>query len=172
MDLNEKRLEKYQIIYGNNVRKLDEAEIVHVPEPKESQTPVIEKEQVRQRKKRASKYVRRNRQKALEFDAGYTVVLTVALAALVIVCVVYLTGQNKLNTQVNTITSKQAELATLLNENKAQKANLEKSIDLESIREYATNTLGLQEPTQEQVIYYDSVSSDYVKQYEQVPGTN
>lgn len=170
MDLNEKRLERYQLIYGNNVRKLDEEEIVHIPEPKESQTPVVKNEQPK--KKRMSRYVKRNREKAMEFNASYTVVLTVALVSVVVICVVYLTGQNKLNTQINLITSKQKELATMVNENHAKKANLEKSIDLEEIRDFAINSLGLQEPTQDQVIYYDGVNSDYVKQYEQIPGSD
>lgn len=172
MDLNEKRLERYQLIYGNNVRKLDEEEVTHVPEPKESQTPVIKKKEAKQKKKRVSRYVKRNREKAMEFNAGYTAVLTVALVAIVIICIAYLTGQNKLNTQINLITSKQKQLATMMNENHAKKANLEKSIDLEEIRDFAINSLGLQEPTQDQVIYYDGVSSDYVKQYEQVPGSD
>lgn len=170
MDLNEKRLERYQIIYGNNVRKLDEQEIVHIPEPKESQTPVVDNKQPKRR--RMSRYVKRNQEKAMDFNASYTVVLTVALLSVLISCVVYLTGQNKLNTQVNSITSKQTQLATLINENNAKKANLEKSIDLEEIRDFAINSLGLQEPTQDQIIYYDGVSSDYVKQYEQVPGSD
>ncbi len=169
MDLNEKRLERYQLIYGNNVRKLDVAEVAHIPEPKESQTPVIERKQTKKKKKRVSKYVRRNQEKAMEFNAGYTVVLTSALLAVVIISVVYLTGQNRLNTQANSIASKQKELAAIVNENNAKEANLEKSIDLEEIRDFAVNSLGLQEPTQDQIIYYDGVNSDYVKQYEQVP---
>ncbi|MGN0466921.1 MAG: hypothetical protein ACI4F9_11330 [Lachnospiraceae bacterium] len=168
MDLNEKRLERYQLIYGNNVRKLDE-EVVHIPEPRENQTPVVTNKQTKQKKKRVSSYVKRNREKAMEFNASYTVVLTVALTAIVIICIAYLTGQNKLNTQINLITSKQKELAAIVNENHAKKANLEKSIDLEEIRDFAINSLGLQEPTQSQIIYYDGVNADYVKQYEQVP---
>ncbi len=169
MDLNEKRLERYQLIYGNNVRKLEVEEVAHIPEPRERQTPVVEQKQRKKKKKRVSKYVRRNQERALEFNASYTGVLCAALMAVVISSVVYLTGQNKLNTQANLVSSKQKVLAAMINENNAKEANLEKSIDLEEIRDFAINSLGLQEPTQDQIIYYDSINSDYVKQYEQIP---
>ena len=42
-------------------------------------------------------------------------------------------------------------------------------VDLEQVREVAVEQLGMTYPAQTQIVSYDAVSSDYVKQYEEIP---
>ena len=43
------------------------------------------------------------------------------------------------------------------------------SVDLEHVKDVAMNELGMVYATQDQVRLYDDKSSDYVKQYEELP---
>ncbi|MDO4554317.1 MAG: septum formation initiator family protein [Lachnospiraceae bacterium] len=155
------RYERYQYIYGNTVREVEEP----VLEPKRKEQP----EERRQPKK---KRVVKSNPRVREFNAAFTMTLTVAVAALVIICAAYLQGQHQLSEQIQSISSKRTELTTLISENNSKRANLEKSVDYDSIKEYAQETLGMSVPGEESTIYYEGASSDYVRQYEDIPATD
>ena len=44
------------------------------------------------------------------------------------------------------------------------------SVNLDEIREKAINQLGMTYATPDQIVEYDNPASDYVKQYENIPG--
>lgn len=150
------RYERYQYIYGNTVR----AEEAVMPEPNQPE------EQVRQPEKK--KQATGNR-KVLDFNRSFTKSLSIAVAAVVIICISYLHGQHQLNNRIREISAKQTELATLISENHARKSNLDKVVDYDEIREYAKEKLGMVTPGEKNTIYYDGAASDYVRQYEDIP---
>lgn len=153
------RYERYQYIYGNTARAVETA----VPERREREPEPRVKQPVR-------KVVKRNH-RVMEFNSRFTLTLTTAVAALVIICVTYLHGQYQLSHQIQSISAKQTKLTALVNENHAQRSNLSKSVDYDSIKEYAKTELGMVVPGEKYTIYYDGASSDYVRQYEDIPAT-
>ena len=153
------RYERYQYIYGNTARAVEEP--VRIPDQREQE----EKQQV---KKPAQKPVARHH-RVLEFNSKFTVTLTAAVAAMVLICMVYLNGQYQLNHQIRSISAKRTELTTLVNENHAKKSNLDKKVDYEEIKESAKDKLGMVVPGEKNTIYYSGADSDYVRQYEEIP---
>lgn len=151
------RYERYQYIYGNTAPAVEEP----VPERREREPEVT----------RSTKKVVRRTHRVMQFDSRFTLRLTTAVAAMVIICVTYLHGQYQLSHQIQSISEKRTKLTTLINENHAQKSNMSKSVDYDSIKEYAKNELGMVVPGEKNTIYYDGASSDYVRQYEDIPAT-
>lgn len=150
------RYERYQYIYGNNARTVE----VAVEEP-------VRKEPERQRTTTQRKV--RSNQRVLEFSGRFAATVGLCVAALVFVCVTYLNGQHQLNQQISSISSKRSELTTLINENHALSSNLDKKIDYDEIRTYAEESLGMITPGENDTIYYEGTSSDYVRQYAEIP---
>ena len=67
------------------------------------------------------------------------------------------------------ITRLQAEVEVLRDDNNAYEARINSSVDLEYIRDFAINQLGMIYPTEGQVVYYNLTESDYVRQYQDIP---
>jgi hypothetical protein len=65
--------------------------------------------------------------------------------------------------------SLQTTLKDLKMENDIVYNEILSSVDLEKVRETAIDELGMSYPSQTQIAYYDAASSDYVKQYEEIP---
>ena len=42
-------------------------------------------------------------------------------------------------------------------------------VDLEYVRDKAVKEFGMNYPAQSQIVYYNAASSDYVRQYEEIP---
>ena len=82
----------------------------------------------------------------------------------------FLYGKNELIQQQNVLNRSRAELTVLMEENYAKKTELENSVNEEEVRKYAEDRLGMIEPGEQDIIYYDGASSDYVRQYEDIPG--
>ena len=133
------RYERYQYIYGNTARAVEEP----VPEPKEQEP---------KRQQPARKKVVRRNHRVLEFNSRFTKTLTAAVAAMVIICVTYLHGQYQLSHQIHSISAKRTQLTALVNENHAKKSNLNKSVDYDSIKEYAKDKLGMVVPGEKNTI--------------------
>lgn len=150
------RYERYQYIYGNTARAVE----MPVLEPAEKQQSEV--------KKPAKAKVRSN-QKVLEFSGRFAATVAVAVVSLVILCVTYLHGQYQLNNQLKAIASKRTALTTLVNENHAMASNLDKKVNYDEIKVYAQENLGMVMPSEENTIYYEGRSSDYVRQYAEIP---
>lgn len=153
------RYERYQYIYGNNARTVE----VEVQEP-------VRKQRETQQKNTRRKV--KSNPRVLEFSGRFTVNVALCVAALVLVCVTYLNGQHRLNKQISNISAKRAELTSMINENHALASNLDKKVDYDEIRVYAEESLGMVTPTEGNTIYYEGTSSDYVRQYAEIPAMN
>lgn len=119
--------------------------------------------------KKVSHQVKRNRRKALRVNQGYVVFLGIAAILALIVCVNYIQLQSKLTSHSKNITAMQEELADLKEENNTRYNAVMDSVNLDEIREKAQKELGMVYASSDQVVEYQSPSSDYVKQYEDIP---
>lgn len=137
---------------------------------------VVPKQDFRSRKyyekerpeKRVSRQVRKNRDKALHMSSGYVMFLAVAAVLALVICVNYIQLQSRLTSTSKNITHMQQELVRLREENNTKYNAVMDSINLEEIRERAEK-MGMVYADENQVVEYKSPSTDYVKQYENIP---
>lgn len=142
-------------VYGNTVRQ---------PEAMPKR-----REEIRQPKRRVSSQVRKNRNRARQISPAYVMFFAVAAICAVFVCVQYLQLKAELQTRSENITALQEELSSLTEENDTAYHAAENSVNIQELRDKAINELGMVAPSAGQVIEYESPTSDYVKQYGNIP---
>lgn len=120
------------------------------------------------REKRTSSQVRKNRKKALHMSPGYVMFLAAAAVIALVVCINYVQLQARITSSSKNITAMQEELAELREENNTRYNAVMDTVNLEEIRKKA-DKLGMVYATAEQIVEYESPSSDSVKQYENIP---
>lgn len=98
-------------------------------------------------------------------------VIFLGIAGMIVVvsCINYLQKQALNTSYRNQVATQEAKLADLKERNDAAYESALKSVDLETIRNIAINKLGMVYAGEEQVKTYDDKSSDYVRQYSDVP---
>ena len=124
--------------------------------------------QIRERELRRTQ-VEQNRQRARSMNLSYVLFLTVAAVAVVMICIFYLKLQATSTQLQKRTVSLQTQLKNLQIENDIVYNEIVSGVDLEQVREVATEELGMTYPSQDQIALYEAVSSDYVKQYEEIP---
>ena len=100
---------------------------------------------------------------------AYATFLIVAAVCAVFICVMYLRLQADVLNRADQITALQQELTDLKESNDTAHQAAEDSVNLESVREKAMNEMGMVYESQGKVIHYQSPTSDYVKQYDNIP---
>lgn len=115
------------------------------------------------------KVAMRNREKALKIDLKYTLFLCAAVLVVLASCVFYLSMQTKVSAKTREISALESQLATLADNNLTARERINESLDLEYIRQYATEVLGMVYPSESQIVKYQSSTEDYVKQYQDIP---
>ena len=110
-----------------------------------------------------------NREKALQMNFGYVMFLTAAAVISVAICVNYLKLQASYTRVQQDVTKLEAELSGLELEYAVQKNRIYSSVNLEDIKKDAVNRLGMDYPTEDQIVLYDAGTSDYVIQYQNIP---
>lgn len=142
-------------VYGNTVRQ-----------------PEVLPKRVRSRPvqpKRASSQVRRNRRKALSISPAYAVFLAAAAICAVLICVAYLKLQSDMVSRGEDVARLQKNLANLTEENDTAYNAAADSVNLEDVRSKAMNQMGMVYAAKGHVIQYTSPTSDYEKQYSDIP---
>lgn len=91
--------------------------------------------------------------------------ILVAMIITLMVCVEYVQLQTDIRVRRENINVMEEELATLLSENKALENQVSSYIDLDYVYEIATTQLGMGYPKADQIVYYEDVNSEYVRQY-------
>lgn len=124
--------------------------------------------QIRERELRRTQ-VEQNRRRARSMNLSYVLFLTVAAVAVVMICIFYLKLQATSTQLQKRTVSLQTQLKNLQIENDIVYNEIISGVDLEQVREVATEQLGMTYPSQTQITLYDAASSDYVKQYEEIP---
>lgn len=139
-----------EVIEGNTIRKVSAAP------------------QIRERELRRTQ-IEAARERSLSMNLRYVLFLTVAAVAVVTICVYFLKLQATSTQLQKKTVSLQTTLKDLKIENDIVYNEIVSGIDLEQVREKAVEELGMSYPAQSQIVYYDEASSDYVKQFEEIP---
>ena len=125
-----------------------------------------------QERQKVKRRVTAQTKKTLAFSAGYMMFMVCMVGLVVGSCVLMLYMNTKISTQQNNISSLESELEKIQDDNAAHKLRLNNMYTVDDIYNVATNELGMVYAKKGQIIYYDSADEDYVKQYQNVPGSN
>ncbi|MCD8371330.1 MAG: septum formation initiator family protein [Clostridiales bacterium] len=159
MAARQKRPVQSEYVYGNTVRKMEPS----------VRTPREERREY-QRQQRVSRAVRRNQEKALQIDLPYVLLLTAAALCALYICIGYLQVQSTITSRIYHIEQLEQELEQLKQENDTLQTRINTNIDLDYIYRVATEELGMVYANKNQVLIYDKTESEYVRQYEDIPG--
>ena len=113
--------------------------------------------------------IRRNRDKALQMNPGFVLFAALAAVLVLFICVNYLQVQSNIVSTMNKIEAKELELEALKADNDLLERKIQTYTDLDYIYQVATTELGMVRPGDDQILYYESTESEYVRQYEQIP---
>lgn len=153
---------KYQRTFdGNAVRHLET--VPDIDSTREERRKEYERRKRQERKERDRRLARHK-----SFDRVSAIFFSIALVMTVVMAVQYLQAQQKVRHLDRKITSLEKEVITIKNENTAI-ADSVKNVDLEYVKNYAMNKLGMVHPKDNQIINYDKTKKDYVKQYADIP---
>lgn len=166
----EKKYQRYEQHYidGSTVRKLHTA-------PDYERQRQLDREEF-YRKQKLERKRQREKQRRLERTRGLDFVSVCCLSVALVATMVALIGYLQMNTSVKlsdrSIASYQSQILQLQGENAAIQDSKMKNIDLSKVYQYASEKLGMVIPGNDQIIKYDSVINDYVKQYGEIPKTD
>ena len=157
--------ERYEYIYGSNVKKLDRetAGSTKSGSPKRAGNTARKSEY-----SEAAAAIQKNAAKFLAFDWKYTLIAVIAVVLCASAAMFYLHGTVQLNVMEKQISDLKTEKATLLSKQNAIKAEIDKSINLDEIKEYAEKNLHMIYPEDSNILLYKGESNDYFRQYESV----
>lgn len=147
---------KHAYVHGNTVHKAMPA-----------QRPVYTPDKIQ--RPSVNNQVRRNREKALQMNLPYVILLTIAAVITLCICVNYLHLQSSITTGIHSIEEQEAELEHLKNENNALETRINTSVDLDHVYKVATEELGMVYANKDQILHYDKTESEYVRQNEDIP---
>lgn len=147
------RRQTYRYIEGNTARKLD-----------------VRRAMEEQPKKKLSNETRKNRDRAYHMNFGYVIFLAAALFVAAYVLIGYIRLQADLTAQVEQIASLESRLNNMRLANDEELVRINNSIDLEEIKRIAIGELGMTYAAEGQIINYTNESSDYVRQFGEIPG--
>ena len=142
---------------GNVVRKVETS--VPKKTPKTSTGEVA----------KTNRMIRKNRERALSMDLPYLVVMSAAVAVMLLLCVNYIAIQSKLTSTIKQTQKNESNLEKLRNENDSMENMIATYVDLDHIYDVATNKLGMIYARKNQVITYEKTESEYVRQFEDIP---
>lgn len=147
--------ERYYID-GNTVRRLHDQ-----PDPpkRKKKQQVHQQETEIHREKRVS-----------AFDLRYTLFLIISVGITLGTCFMYMRSNSGLTRTEQSVAALQSQLQDIQEQNNSLKESLSTTIDLDEVYQIATKRLGMVYADEKQVIYYNSSNSDYVRQYEAIPG--
>lgn len=116
-----------------------------------------------------NKKIRKNRVRANSMGLSYLVILSIAMIAIFVLCVNYISIQSRLDSTIRHTQAKEQELKNLRDENTAMENYIATYVDLNHIYDVATNKLGMIYAKKNQVITYEKTESEYVRQFENIP---
>lgn len=160
--------ERYEYIYGSNVRKLETDTA-----GKQTAKAVPAKKNVRRPEQRrtgnkAAAAIQKNAAKFLAFDWKYTLVALIAVIICSAAAMFYLHANAQLNVMEKQISDLKTEKTSLESKQSAIQAEIDKSINLDQIKDYAEKKLHMIYPKDSDVLLYQRDSDDYFRQYESV----
>ncbi len=89
--------------------------------------------------------------------------------ATVLMCVYYLRLKATITSQISMNEKLESQLVTLRSENDALYENVNNGVDWNYIRDRAIDELGMKYATEDQIVWYNTDDSSYIRQYVDVP---
>lgn len=112
----------------------------------------------------------RHEKRVSAFDLKYTLFLVVSIGITLGTCFMYMHSNAELRRTEQSVAALQSQLQTIQEQNLAMEESMNTTIDLDKVYQTATKKFGMIYAGEDQVIYYNSSNSDYVRQYESIPG--
>ena len=160
---------------GNTVRRLQEVPArqretreAQIAKRKKAVRPASESAR---RSQQLSREAQRNREKAMSMGRGFVIFLAVVSVAVLFCCVNYLQLKSEVTGKMKTVATLESELSQLKEENNAYESQVTSDVDLNNIKKIAIGRLGMNYPTDDQKKTYSVPSNSYVRQYQEVTGT-
>ncbi len=144
---NARRNDSGIYVYGNTARRLD-----------------IQRELEREPRRQLSHETRKNRDKVRHMNLGYVVFLVAAFCTCAFILINYIQLQSELTNRTKGLASLESTLNTMKLANDEEYSRITSSIDLEEIKRIAIGELGMTYAKEGQIITYDSVENDYMRQ--------
>ena len=116
-----------------------------------------------------SRSIYRNREKALHMSAPYVVVLAICSVMMCIVCARYLSIRDDITTKSEMIAQLEVQTEALKSHNDNLNFSINSYMDIEYISKVATEELGMIKAGKDQILFYESSESEYMKQYKDIP---
>jgi len=134
-------------VYGNVARNLD-----------------VQRQLEQEPRRQLSNETRKNRDKARHMDFGYVVFLLAAFCTCGFMLINYIQLQSELTNRTKGLATLESRLNSMRVENDETYSRITSSIDLEEIKRVAIGELGMTYAKEGQIISYDSVVTDYMRE--------
>lgn len=112
--------------------------------------------------------VRKNRARAARMNLGSAIFMLILLTVIVIALIGYISLQTNIKKAISRISTLEYQVAEKKAANDENYNEIMNSIDLDEIRDYAINVLGMQYASDDQVVTYSSGTEEYVHQVSEV----
>lgn len=171
-NINNARVNRGVYVEGNAARRLAEVPERRVPrqQPRRRVRPEAQRPETAVRAKhQTSQQAIRNREKAMGMNVGFVVFLAVVSATLLFCAVNYLQYKSQITGKIRNVATLESELAQLKEDNDAYYSQVTSTVDLDRIKKIAIGRLGMQYPSEEQIVTYQTEGSSYVRQYQDIP---
>ena len=157
------------VIEGINARKLQK----HASQQayQESMNEWLQRRERVERQRKSNESRRRRLQKEQEtrMDLASFVFLTAAVICTFCVCISYLKVQGNITNTSKKVVALESEIISIKNRNQIELEKIDDSVELAYVYKVATQDMGMVHPDSDQIIQYQKVNSDYLKQYGDIP---
>ncbi|MCD8020712.1 MAG: hypothetical protein LUF92_14395 [Clostridiales bacterium] len=163
--------DRYKYIYGSNATRLDSDYGTGTDGPQPIRSPAEKKAATvpeRQANPQKNTSGRKSAAALTAFDGKYTLIVAIAVFLCVAASLVYVRGTVRLYALSTQDSELKTEKSKLQSRQTALQTEIDKNINLEEIRAFAEEELNMVYPGSDQVIYYESDTSDYFRQYESI----
>lgn len=129
---------------------------------------VIAERKARIRRMQIERRVKHNREQAAIMNKSFVAFMAVAIIICCVVCYFYISLQGEVTTRLRTVATLQREIETLSIDNDMLEKRIGVQEDISQIKHEATETLGMQAVTPDQIVYYSVNDKDYMLQYDEI----
>lgn len=157
---------------GSAVRRVNtitKSALEAVPERKKVVRTVEEDEFDVRRSNREYRKTYRKNENAFTMSVPYVIFLSVAVVAIVIMCIKYLNINSEITETKNKISVIESQIDTLSAQNDAMDYEINGYVDVDYVLRVATEELGMINAREDQIKFYDSSDTEYMKQLYDIP---
>lgn len=158
--MDKTRQERYNMIYGNTARKIEESVQPVRKQPAKKARP--------RRSVQSTPQTRQNQKRALSIDFAFIKVLVAGLCVIAGASLFYLSARTEVLKQKAVLSDAKSQLNTLQVENEDLNLEIEQSIKFDTI-ETAAKKYGMSKPDTKHILRYQSQDAEYIRQYGKIP---